>query len=96
MVFGGEISVYLLQYICLFLTCCFGLYKYFEIAYVLSIGYNLRNQNSSISIVVGYCVDIWGSIPGRARDFSVPHSIQTSSRAHPASYPMDIGTFSLG
>jgi hypothetical protein len=78
-----------LQYICLFLTCCFGLFTYFKIAYVLSTGYNLRNQNSSVSILMGYSLDVWGSIPGGARDFSLLHSIQTGSRAHPASYPMD-------
>jgi hypothetical protein len=30
------------------------------------------------------CLDVWGSIPGRARDFSLLHSIQTDSGAtHP-------------
>jgi hypothetical protein len=37
---------------------------------------------------MGYGLDGWGSIPGRPRDFSLLHSIQTSPGAHPAFYPM--------
>jgi hypothetical protein len=32
-----------------------------------------------------------GSIPGRARDFSLLHNIQTGSGAHPASYTIGTG-----
>jgi hypothetical protein len=37
---------------------------------------------------MGYGQDGRGSIPGRARDFSLFHGVQTDSGAHPASYPM--------
>jgi hypothetical protein len=38
-----------------------------------------------------------GSIPGRARDFSVPHGVNVSSGAHPVTYQMDTrGSFSGG
>jgi hypothetical protein len=33
----------------------------------------------------------WGSIPGRGKEFFLFHSVQTSSGAHPASYPMGTG-----
>jgi hypothetical protein len=39
-------------------------------------------------IETGYRLDGWGSIPGRARDFSPLHSVQTVSGAHPVSYPL--------
>jgi hypothetical protein len=45
---------------------------------------------------MGYRLDGQGSIPGRARDFPVVHSIQTDSEAHSASYPIDTGALSLG
>jgi hypothetical protein len=32
-----------------------------------------------------------GLIPGRDRDFSLHHHVQTCSGAHPASYPMGTG-----
>jgi hypothetical protein len=34
--------------------------------------------------------------PAEATDCSLLHSIQTGSRAHPASYPMGVGNFSPG
>jgi hypothetical protein len=36
-------------------------------------------------------MDGQGSIPGRSRDFSLLHSVQTGSGAHPASYPRGTG-----
>jgi hypothetical protein len=36
----------------------------------------------------GYGLDSRGSIPGRGKRFSLLHSVQTGSGAHPASYPM--------
>jgi hypothetical protein len=35
-----------------------------------------------------------GLIPGRARDFSLFHSVQTGSGTHPVSYPVGTGGFS--
>jgi len=40
---------------------------------------------------VGYGLDDRLSIPGRGRDFSHLHRVQTDSGAHPASYPMGSG-----
>jgi hypothetical protein len=37
-----------------------------------------------------YGLDCWGSIPGRGRNFSLLHILQTATRAHPAFSP--IGT----
>jgi hypothetical protein len=49
-----------------------------------------KSRNSSVSIVLGYGVDSWGSrvrfLVG-AGNFSL-HCIQNGSEAHPASYPM--------
>jgi hypothetical protein len=43
---------------------------------------------SSVGIITGYRMDSRSSIPGRATDFSLFHSVQTGSCAHPASYSM--------
>jgi hypothetical protein len=43
------------------------------------------------SMVSDYGLDDWGSIPGRAEDFSSSLCVQTVSGAHPASYPMGTG-----
>jgi hypothetical protein len=48
------------------------------------------NRESSVGIATSYGLDGRGSIPGRGKKFSLPHSVQTGSRAHPASYPMGI------
>jgi hypothetical protein len=45
----------------------------------------------SVDISMGYGMDDQGSIPGKARDFSLLHSVQTDSGAHPASYKIDTG-----
>jgi len=50
-------------------------------------------MGSSVSIVIGYRLDNWGSgvwFPVGAGNFSLLHCVQTSSGAHPVSYPMDI------
>jgi hypothetical protein len=41
---------------------------------------------------MGYGLDSWGSIPGRAWDSSLLHSAQIDSGVHPASYPVGTGT----
>jgi hypothetical protein len=46
------------------------------------------SRNSSVGIVTSYGLDGPASIPGNARFFSFPHSVQIDSGAHPASYPM--------
>jgi hypothetical protein len=45
----------------------------------------IRDSDSSIGIAVDYGLDGRGSISGGAEDFSIPHSIHTGSRVHPAS-----------
>jgi hypothetical protein len=46
---------------------------------------------SSVGVATGYRPDGQGSIPGRARDLSLLHSVQTGSGAHPSSYLMGTG-----
>jgi hypothetical protein len=47
---------------------------------------------TSVSIVTDYRLDDRGSIPDRGKkDFSSSLCVQTSSEAHPASYPIGIG-----
>jgi hypothetical protein len=49
-----------------------------------------RSQDSSVGIVTGYGLD--GPVRFAAvQDFSLLHSVQTDSGAHPASYPMGTG-----
>jgi hypothetical protein len=51
------------------------------------------SQDSAVSIVTGYGLDGWDSIPGRDKQFSLLYSFQTSSLACPASYLMGTGGF---
>jgi hypothetical protein len=44
-----------------------------------------------LDIATGYGLDGRGSIPGRGNIFSLLHSVQTGSRAHPTSYSMGTG-----
>jgi len=44
----------------------------------------------------GYWLDDRGSLPGRGRDFSPCHRVQTDSGAHPASCPMGTGAVTMG
>jgi hypothetical protein len=47
---------------------------------------------SFVSIVTRGCeLDDLGFIPGRSRDFSLRHRVQTDSGVHSTSYPMCIG-----
>jgi hypothetical protein len=52
---------------------------------------NSLSRDTSVSIVLGYRLDNWGSrvrFPAGAGNFSPHHRIQNGSGAHPASYPM--------
>jgi hypothetical protein len=54
----------------------------------------LGSQDSSVGIEMSYGLDGLGSIPSRGRDFSLHHSVDAGSGAHPASYTMSIkGSF---
>jgi hypothetical protein len=46
----------------------------------------MRNQGSLVRIATGYRLDGRGSVTDGGKSFV--HSVQTSSGAHPASYPM--------
>jgi hypothetical protein len=46
---------------------------------------------SSVSTEADYTLDDRGSIPAEENDFSSSLCVQTSSEAHPASYPMSTG-----
>jgi hypothetical protein len=49
--------------------------------------FSALSLKSSVSIATGYALDGRGSIPGKGkRFFPTPHSVQTSSEAHPASH----------
>jgi hypothetical protein len=57
----------------------------------------LGSLDSSVGIAMGYELDGQGSILGRARDFSLEHSVRISSGAHADSYTMVTGgCFSRG
>jgi hypothetical protein len=51
----------------------------------------IMSSDSSVVVATGYGLDGRDSIPGKARDFSLLHNIQTCSEIHPASYPIGIG-----
>jgi hypothetical protein len=53
--------------------------------------YKAMKQQNTVRNVPDYRVDDWGSIPGRGKGFSSGPYVQTSSEAHPASYPMGTG-----
>jgi hypothetical protein len=53
---------------------------------------NIDIWGTSVSVVSDYRLDEPGSIPGRRKDFYSSLCVQTSSEAHPASYPMSIST----
>jgi hypothetical protein len=59
----------------------------------------LKSCDSSVSIVLGYGLDDWGSrvqFSVGAGNFSLHHRIQNGSGAHQASYPMGTSGLSMG
>jgi hypothetical protein len=52
--------------------------------------FNPGSWDSSVGIATRYGLGGPGSIPA-VQDFSLLHSVQTGSGAHPASYPMGTG-----
>jgi hypothetical protein len=62
--------------------------------------FRYRSRDSSVGIALGYGLDERGSrvrFPAEARNFSLHHSVQNGSGAHPASYPMGTrGSFPEG
>jgi hypothetical protein len=59
-------------------------------------GMIVGSRDSSVGIAASCRLDSPGSVPGKARDSSLLHSIQTGSGAHPASYPMGTGYYFPG
>jgi hypothetical protein len=54
----------------------------------------IKSRDSSVGIALGYGPDDRGSrvrFPAGAGNFSLHHSVQNGSGAHPASYPMGTG-----
>jgi hypothetical protein len=49
------------------------------------------SENSSVSEVTGYALDVWPSLSSRDSDFSLRNKIQTSSEAQPVLYPVVTG-----
>jgi hypothetical protein len=58
--------------------------------------YLVTVRDSSVGIESDYGLDGRGFILGRSKRFSLLHSVQTGSEAHPSSYPMGTGAFSPG
>jgi hypothetical protein len=54
---------------------------------------NFWSQDRTRGIAMGYGLAGLGSIPGSVRFFSLLHTIQTSSGAHPAFYPVGTGGY---
>jgi hypothetical protein len=54
------------------------------------------SQCSSVGIAIGYMLDAGVRFLAKAQLFSLLHNVQTDSGAHPASYIVDFGGFSLG
>jgi hypothetical protein len=57
-----------------------------------------KSRDSSVGIALGYGLDDLGSrvrFPAGAGNFSLHHSVQNGSEAHPASYPMDTRALTL-
>jgi hypothetical protein len=57
--------------------------------------YTIHCRDSSVSIATGYLLEDRGPIPGKDKRISLFHCIQTSSRAHSASYPVGTGALFL-
>jgi hypothetical protein len=58
----------------------------------------IMSRGSSVGTATEYRLDIQGSgvrFPSESRDFSLFHIVQTGSEAHPASYRVGSGFFSL-
>jgi hypothetical protein len=53
-------------------------------------------RDRPVDVATAYGVDGRSSIPGRVRDFSLLHNVQTGFGAHPASYLMGPGEFLFG
>jgi hypothetical protein len=53
--------------------------------------YYNRSWDSSVNIKTGYGLEGRGSIPDRSKIFSIIHSVQTGTVAHPACYPVGPG-----
>jgi hypothetical protein len=57
------------------------------------------SQDSSVGIATGYGLDYQGgrsSSPGRVKQFSLLHIVQTGSGVHPTSYKMGTGGKAAG
>jgi hypothetical protein len=67
-----------------------GIYIYIDLL-KYSVG-NYRSRNISFDIPTGYELDSRGSILTRPRNFFLFHRVQTGPEAHPASYPMSMGS----
>jgi hypothetical protein len=57
-----------------------------SLAFILNLDTPDMSHNSSVSKKTGYLLHGQSSIPGRGRDLSPFHHVQTVSEAHPASY----------
>jgi hypothetical protein len=74
------------------MVCIFPDAVVLKLPFKVSLG-SMESQGSSVSIAVGYKLDGLGLICSGSKFFSIL-SVQTCSRAHPSSYPLEsMGTF---
>jgi hypothetical protein len=67
-----------------------------SVLYKITNVFRFGNWDSLVGITTTFRLDCYSSIPVEARDFSLLHSIQTGSGAHPASYQISTGGSFLG
>jgi hypothetical protein len=64
----------------------------FKLFFFALINYSFRSRDRSVGIATGYALNGWDSIPGKDKTFSLLHSVQTGSGAHPAPSPVGTGS----
>jgi hypothetical protein len=75
------------------------LYKYFHFILIIRVQYiSKKSRDNSVGIALGYGLDDRCSrvrFPG-GENVSLHHRVQNGSGAHPASYPMGLGSYYSG
>jgi hypothetical protein len=71
--------------------CEVKFYIYYTGIKIYIYSYSVAKESGYLRMATGYVLRGPGSIPGRER-FSLLHSVQTDSTAHPASYPVGTGS----
>jgi hypothetical protein len=64
---------------------------YFNMHFNIILAYMVRCLDGSVGIAMSYKSGAGAILPGKARDFSLLHSVQTDYGAHSTSYAMGTG-----